>query len=273
MSSLALSRKPLLIAALLALCTGFPAAQEVKKDRQPDRLLRLLPLGEAPPFKFDFVDGARVEREPPAGSIPPRQVQIADAEGKEVGQPIRLVLDQLSASIPVPAGRIPLHESGRGGFDATTWHAVTMPEKSSHALALLWRDPVEKNWSKARSVILADDVASFPAGMVRLVNVSPWPVSIEFEGAKFKLEAGKLAMQGKARAVYRQVPMGIEMQDSRGRAVPVFNQGINQAAGERTNVLIYRADGNQPRRPAKVKILRERAVLPAPPKPKEAEDN
>nr|NIP94757.1 hypothetical protein [Akkermansiaceae bacterium] len=41
-----------------------------------------------------------------------------------------------------------------------------------------------------------------------------------------------------------------------------FDSVLTQTATERTNVVIYRADGVKPRRPAKVRVMRERAKLP-----------
>lgn len=261
--------RPLAVPLLLVLFAAPLGAQEgeARQQRRADRLLRILPLGEAPPFKFDFVNGKRVEREPPAGSIPPRQVQVVGAEGRAEGEAIRLSLDRLSGSVPVRPGRVPIHEAGKGGLDPNPWHVLTMPDTTTHGLALLWRDPDEQKWSKARSVTLSDDVTTFPAGMVRVVNVSPWELAVKFDGEEIKLPAGRMRMEGKARAVYRQSPMVIEIKDGQGASQLVFNQGLNQAAGERTTIVVYRADGNKPRRPARVKVLRERAVLPKPPTP------
>jgi len=232
--------------------------------KKPDRLLRVLPVGEAPPFVQKIVGGVRQEQAAPKGSIPPREVVQMTPKGEKEGVSLRLSLDRLSVSIPVRAGPLSLHEVGQG---RKPWHTLMVPAKTTHALAVLWRDPVEKKWSKARSMTLADDVNSFPAGNVRLVNVSPWPAIVKFKGKSYKVAPYKTArLRGR---VLQQVPVKVQVQDKNGKLVTIFNTAVSQQAVERTTLIIYRADGIAPRRPAKVRLLREPARLPPPPRPRE----
>jgi hypothetical protein len=55
---------------LLPLLAGLAAAQEA-----PTASLRLLALGELPPFRQEIRDGVRRELDPPAGSVPPRMLE------------------------------------------------------------------------------------------------------------------------------------------------------------------------------------------------------
>jgi hypothetical protein len=251
--------------ALVVLALGIaPIFGQGDERKHLDRLLRVLPVGEAPPFMQKIVNGVRQEQAAPKGSIPPREVVQMTPNGEQEGVPLRLSLDRLSVSIPVRAGPLSLHEVGQG---LKRWHTLTVPAKTTHALAVLWRDPVEKKWSKARSMTLADDVTSFPAGNLRLVNVSPWPAIVKFKGKSYKVAPYKTArLRG---GVLQQIPVKVQVQDNNGKLVTIFNTAVSQQATERTNLIIYRADGRAPRRPAKVRLLREPARLPPPPRPRE----
>ena len=53
----------------------------------------------------------------------------------------------------------------------------------------------------------------------------------------------------------------------------MYDVALTQIRGERTNIVVYRSDGERPRRPAKVLVLKERAFVPKlPGKTKKAED-
>lgn len=256
-----------LLVALAFACLGPRAhAQDGERAKKPDRLVRLLPVGEAPPFRQVIEDGVRKELPPPPGSVPPFSVVQLTPEGAEEGQPLRLRLDRLSGSMPVRPGSLALHETGPDGLNPNAWHTLRIPNQSTHALAILWRDPEEKSWDKAQSMTLPDDVKAFPAGSVRIVNVSPWPVGIDFDGQAGQLPPGKVLLKPARRGVLKNAPLKVAFKGKDGRWMPVFHQSLNQAGGERTNVVIYRADGEKPRRPVKVRVIAEPARLPAPPK-------
>ena len=262
----ALSLRASLSLFVITLSAG-PVAGQAEEDKGPDRLLRILPVGEAPPFVQKIEGGVRKEQEAPEGSIPPREVVQLTQDGEQEGEPLRLTLDRVSASMPARAGTLPLYASGSGGLDPKPWHKLTVPAKSTHSLALLWRDPKEKKWSKARSMILVDDINSFPAGSIRFVNVSPWTAIVRLHGKSYSIGAYKTArLRG---GLLKQVPLRVGVRDKNGKLEMVYNAAVNQAAGERTNVIVYRADGKAPRRPAKVRVFRERARLPPPPRPRE----
>ena len=79
-------------------------ATPAKKPTAGQRSLRLLPLGEPPPFRQDVRDGVRYELEPDPGSVPPRQVVLG--EGDTITT-IRLNLGRASEPIKLPVGTAP----------------------------------------------------------------------------------------------------------------------------------------------------------------------
>jgi hypothetical protein len=250
------SPRILCFAILLAVTSLAAAAKE-----DPARQVRFLALGELPPFQQEIRDNVRYELEPPAGSIPPREVMLGF--GGDQSEPTPLRLGQISAPLKVPAGAGPLVLGMRGDAkDTEPWLRLTRPE-SGDFLVLLWRDARQGSWQKVRSLVVPDDAVSAPAGSVRCINVSPATVGIKFGGAQLPLKAGEL--------LQRTVPVGVEQPfeiyfpDTSGAMKRLHSGVVLQNPGERSLVLIYLADGVGRRRPLKVTVQREQAPV-APPK-------
>ncbi len=250
--------RSLLATFIVALVMVGQASSEPKPEK--GRQVRFMPVGEIPPFLQDVRDGIRYELEPPAGSIPPRSVSLGF--GGDESETLSLHLGRISSPLKVPAGVGPLLlKRSDSAEDADTWLNLTRPE-SGDFLVVLWRDPKQGTWEKVRSMILPDDPVNRPAGGVRVVNLSLASVRIVIGDEKLVLESQK--------SFGRTVPAGVEqpfqvlLPDLTGNWKPLHTGAIVQNPGERSLVLIYRADGESPRRPVKVTVQRE----PAPPLPK-----
>ena len=100
-----------------------------------------------------------------------------------------------------------------------------------------------------------------PAGTWRIINVSRAPVGVTLAGENLILEPEK--------SFRRILPVGKEsvcevfLHDVTGKPKRLYSAGILQNPGERGLIVIYLADGEDPRRPVKVSIQRE-PVLPPP---------
>ena len=140
-----------------------------------------------------------------------------------------------------------------------------MPSRTS-ALAVLWRDPEKKKWTTARSLMLPDDVTAFPGGRVRILNISKFPIGVRFQGKGSGLAPGKMVMAGVRGQALKDAPFEINIPNGKGGWKRIFDRAITQSATERTNIIIYTADGVKPLRPAQVFIRRERAVIPRVPR-------
>src|SRR6478609_1880290 len=150
-----------------ALMSVLPVLAQTETARQ----VRFLALGELPPFHQEIRDGVRYELEPPAGSIPPRELMLGF--GTESSESLPLRLGEISAPMKAPAGAGPLLLSrSRDAKDAEPWLRVNRPE-SGDFLVLLWRDSKKGTWDSTRSLVVPDDAVSAPAGSVRFANVSP----------------------------------------------------------------------------------------------------
>ena len=237
---------------LLATCaTGLLLAAE--KPEAPERYVRFLAVGEMPPFRQEIREGVRYELEPPEGSIPPREVMLGFGEDK--AEPTTLRLGQISAPLKVPAGAGPLTlRRPIDQKDSVPWLQLTRPEDDDF-LVLLWRASAKGTWNEAKSFILPDGPLTAPAGSVRIVNLAPVEVKIVLGNENLILGAGK-SFQRLMHA-NAELPFQILMTDVSGTLRTLHSGDILQNQGERSLVLIYRADGESPRRPVKVTVLRE----------------
>jgi hypothetical protein len=228
-------------------------------------------VGDAPPFLQEVRGGVRHEVATPPGAVPPREVLVPVPQGgkanEEAGGKLRLSLGRVSEAVLVAAGPVVLSAARADGAPAR-WTQITMPQHAA-ALAIIFRDPRGKSWDSARSLVLGDGLASFPAGSVRLVNVSPFDASASFQGKNTLLKPGQVLLKPPAAgAVAKDEPLLVAVRDATGRTARIFDSAIAQPPGERTNVVIHWADGENPRRPAEVLVLRERPVPREVPGPK-----
>ena len=251
---------------LLCLMVAGPlfaqVAEEPGKPASPPRQVRFLPVGDLPPFRQEVRDGVRYELEPPAGSIPPREVMLGF--GGEEQQAAPLSLGRVSEPLKAPAGLGPLLVRRKNdAAEAEPWLKLERPE-SGDFLVLLWRDPAKGSWDQARSLVLPDSREAAPDGQVRVINLSPVTVGVVFAGEKIALQAGRSYRRPIAPGKETEIQLGAV--DAKGTLTRFHSVSVFQNLGERTLVVIYRADGVQPRRPLKAVIQRE-PLPPPPPKP------
>jgi hypothetical protein len=219
------------------------AAQETASAR-----LRLLPLGEPPPFRQEVRDGMRRELDPPAGSVPPRRVEAESpaqaAEGAGTAA-FPLVLGSPGPSLTVmpSAGKVRLREP-----DGRLW--LELPcAPGSHTLAVIWRPG--KDWAKAEALALPELGPSHDPRSFRFVNVAPQAVGIVFGESRYQLRAGTvtlLSLPEKARGV----SVTVLFSDPKGALKPCFSGLAEARDGAATQFFVHRADGDSPRRPIAV---------------------
>ncbi|MDP0491067.1 MAG: hypothetical protein Q7Q71_08485 [Verrucomicrobiota bacterium JB023] len=240
------------------LCLAVALGQE---EVERTRKLRILPVGDAPPFRQEIRDGVRYELDAPKGSEPPylveASVQSAEEEGEGGGevesQELRLRLKSASAPLAVPKGPALVRLAEEGA----PWHQLTLPE-GGDVLAVLWRDPQEGDWGKARSLLLTDG-PGFAAGMVRFVNVCPAEVAVKVAGREIQVKPGESEVL-RADEV-DGVKMQLAYKDARRGWRRFYSASLSQGKGQRSTIVAYRADGEKPRQPVKVVMHRETAPV------------
>lgn len=249
--------KFLLHSLLLLLTFGFANAQEKPTERQ----IRFLAIGDMPPFRQEIRDGVRYELEAEPGTLPPRLIEIPLGEEKKLETTLSLGAFSPSVKLPSAAGSLTLRK--KQGEAVTEWHKLSIPENGDW-LVVLWRDPQKNTWDAARSAVITDDLVTFPAGSVRLINALPTTARFVFTDQSMDLKAGGMKVLPLPQAT---TPVQISVLDAEQQWRIVYQSAISQNPGERGNVILYRADGVSPRNPVKVLNLRERAPAPPAKKP------
>lgn len=234
--------------------TPAPApAPAPKPAAAGQRTLRLLPLGETPPFEQEIRNGIRFELEPKAGSVPPRQVVLGEGETAPV---IRLNLNRVSEFVPLPVGTAPVtlrEKTTTPDAQPTPWLTLNPPE-TGNVQALVWRDP-GKPWTKPRTLLLPDSAAAFPAGRLRIINLLPVEAALIIGADNEVVAPGKTLTREVA--VGKDLPFHVAYRDPTGTLKQFYSSAILLNAGERGQVVLYRADTETPRRPARVKVISE----------------
>ena len=230
------------------------------------RTLRLLAVGDAPPFRQEIRDGIRYELPPPEGSVPPVRVELSASNGEgeeqeseyEANDPknpgIGLKLNQISRRLTVPRAELRVRILAGN----SEWHTCRLPEEGNFLL-VLWKDPKIKSWSKARSILVPDGGSRFQSGDLRFINVSPAEVGFTVgEKEQFGLGRGKVLF--KSLGFSQGTPTKAFYEDAKGASKRLWSGALVQKKGERSTVVVYLADGLKPRRPLKLISFRERAV-------------
>ncbi len=228
-----------------------------------DRALRILAVGQEPPWREVIQGGRRVQVPAPAGSLPPGRLQLSNGEGIELGEAVGVKLNQISSVMPVSPGTHPLRATGEGGLGAKPWYNLKFPSMAA-GLAILWRDPGKGKWTDGcKGMVLRDDLTGFPAGRIRIVNVSRYPLGLKFGEEKGLLKPGQVLLRSGKSGAFDKVPLELSVKDKSGRWVRVISQQINQRPEHRTHVVLYTNDGEAPTRPVGAVVLRESARSPA----------
>lgn len=221
-----------------------PAAKPAEKEKG-GAPLRLIALGEPPPFRQEVRGDRRVEVEAEAGALPPREVGIADT------LVVSLALGQIGAPIMAPSvNTLDLRDK------SSTWAKLVVPDAllTKPKLALFWRD-AGKSWDAPHSMVLADGPEAFPAGQVRFINLLPAAAVMRMGDQTHEIPAGQIWL---CRAPAKEETLQISFRASDGSWVQVHTATLEPAmSGTRVQVILYRTDTSTARRPAKALVMRE----------------
>lgn len=244
----------LLLFALFPCISGFGHAEE---KPETVRHARVLPIGDLPTFRQEIRDGIAYELDPLPVSVPP--AQVIPGFGEETAAALSLRLGFITPFVKVPGGEGPLQlRRKESAPESAPWLTVQRP-KEGDFLIYLFRTPDRNTWEEPAALVVADG-AAVPSGSVRVTNLFPQTVRVAMGNEGILLERGKSFLRTLKPGV--EVPFQILIPDERGVMKAYYSGSVTQNAGERGLVTIYRADGEKPRRPLKVLMLREPVVNP-----------
>jgi hypothetical protein len=230
----------------------------------PIHQLRLLPVGDPPPFVQVVRDGARFEVPPPEGAIPPRTVSIPSSAGKGESSAnamanLRLRLGQASAQLAIPEpknGRLAI-----GLENGNKWLDLPL-HPSGSSLALVWKGP--KGWHEASALVIADDARARTEGNVIFSNITASPMALIVGGENIRLDPGKTFAR-KVEPDSQPVALEIHYPSASGQLKLCHSAMLESARGHSRRLIIYAADGKKRRSP--FKVLQFEEPVPVPGKP------
>jgi len=237
--------------------TDQAGAQE-KKEKA--RHVRLLALGDPPPYRQEVRGGIAYELDPPPGSIPPRMISlgVAKEDGEEAIGECRLALRRMSQRLVAPAGAGPLLLRDAGDDAAgQPWLKVRRPAGGDFVV-MVWRDPKAGTWDKVRSMVLPDSQKVAPAGSLTIINLAMNRLALVINDEKLVLPAGRPVRRQVAPG--RPVPIQVALPDGTGKLERFLSRTVETGRGERSLVVFFRADGVKPRQPVQVIVHRERVL-------------
>lgn len=230
---------------------GLSIAAEV-----PPHQLRLLAVGNPPPFKQEIRDGVRYEIPAPDGTIPPRSVKLPSfsedgTPGEGEGATIKVRLGQTTTPITFTTPK-----SGRLGLKSDKglkWLDLPL-QQCGASLALVWRGG--KDWSEPRAIVVPDDAAARAEGTVSFANLTASPMAIVIGTEKIRLNPGK-TFDRKITSGGAAQPLEISYPLQSGELRNCHSSSLEFSRGSFHRLIIYAADGNDPRMPVKVLQLQE----------------
>lgn len=223
----------------------------VVAEEAPLHRLRVLAVGDPPPFVQEVRDGARREIAPPEGSIPPRTVTVP-LGSEEAREPIRIRLGQ-----PSPEVMLPMPEGGRvelRSAQGAKWLDLPLQAGGGASLALVWRGG--RDWSEPRALVVPDDSKARLQGNVNFLNLTASPLAVMIGSEKIRLEPGK-SFSRQVTAQGGAVSLEILYPTPSGGLKPCHSSSLESTPGTFSRFVIYAADGKNPRLPVKVLHLQE----------------
>ncbi len=214
--------------------------------------LRILPLGDPPPFRQEVREGIRYEIPAPEGTVPPREIVLSSKvpEGEKAEEwPLRLRLGTATPELVVPMPQ-------DGTITAKTaagapWLNIPL-SKSTATLALVWR--TGKSWNEAARVMaIPDDTKE---GDFQFVNLTAKPMAVTWGDQKLKLNPATVMVRRMPDGT-KALPLTIQYPAAEGGLRPCFSTRIEKIPGTRQQFVIYAADGERPKLPVKVLPLSE----------------
>lgn len=207
--------------------------------------LRILPVGDPPPFRQEVRDGARYEIPAEEGTIPPRQLEIPTFKKEGETQTLRLRLGILSEPLefPMPESRVIETRQPSGAW-------VKIPVSTSEAtLALVWKSG--PNWNKAGVLAVPDGVADRKKGDCRFINVTAKPIGLLWGEERLRLNPGTTLLRSLPAGV-QETALSIYYPSADGSQQPCLATKISRKDEKLQQFVIYAADELKPRIPVKV---------------------
>jgi len=245
-------------ATLFWLCLAGAAYSQ---PEAPKHSLRLLTIGDPPPFIQQVRDGVRYEVPPPPEMIPPRNIVLpAPTKDNKIEKPephsARLRLSQISTPMvmTLPESKEVTLKTDNGN----PWLNIPL-QPTTGTLAIIWRGG--KDWNTPKVITVPDDANANASGNINFSNVSPFPIGVTFRGENIRLNPGMSYSRNVSGG--STTPLEISYFTANGTAMKFHSTSIEGTQGISSRIVVYQSDAKNPRNPIKVLQLDERVQQPA----------
>lgn len=221
----------------------------VSAQETPLQKLRLLPLGDPPPFRQEVRDGVRYEVDAPAGSQPPAKV-LLEGMVTAAHQPthtLRMTLGRATSDLSVPQAKVIF---GLQNEDGTAW-ANVRPHSSGSSLILLWKSG--RSWSDVGHLALDDSQATHVDYAFHFTNVTAAKMGVILGKEKLLLEPKSTF----TRIVKENTLCSIVYMLPGNTVKTCFQSELAGTVGSHQRLIVYPTNSATSRNPAKVLVMVE----------------
>lgn len=259
-------------AAMLGVVTPLTAQKPVGETPKKIRV-SLLAIGDLPPIKYKDTDKGPVFIEPPKEDVPPPLLFVKSKDKSEGFDQLNLGLNTPMQAIEYPGGKpLVIYEdkesakaSESSGSDGKKpFLVLAMPEGATDITVILARNLQSKSWrTPPRVYAFKNDIASFPADSVRVINLSSHPVkgrlggnrNFDLKPTSNELSSLILPANAEKRVLPYQIAGGVD-----GKAVILANTATSFYPGSRLNIVIYDGDGKDYAGVLRISVFAEPAL-------------
>ncbi|MEK7953467.1 hypothetical protein [Luteolibacter soli] len=218
--------------------------------------VRVLPLGNRPPFVQEVRGNMRQEIDAPEGSLPPGEISVGipapEGEEKKADKLMHLRLGEVSEAVAMPKIDPPT-VTLRDPAANKIWLKQTLGTTKS-TLLVVWR-PGDK-WNEPRCLPLDDSTEAIPRDGIRVVNVAPVEMKMIWGEQRLRLLPGK-AIVLRFPEGSKTAPFQILFTDTDNKLKPCLNTTAELDTGSRRQWFVFKDDRTATRMPVQVVPLSE----------------
>ncbi|MDB4639435.1 hypothetical protein OAE58_00090 [Akkermansiaceae bacterium] len=221
--------------------------------------VRILPVGDMPPWQEKIQNGVRVQIPPPPGALPIEKATMAISESR--GETLSLVLGKMTKYLPLD-GSLPSVQLFEDKFMKGDPWVKAANRPGTQSLMLLIRDPrqAKPSWKTPIAKMIPDDLISFPPESLRFANISASKIVVRIDEAPaFTLSPGDIVIKKQQAG---KVTLLIGTANEGQRPKRIYKNRLTIKDGERTGIFIYRSDGKAADEAPKIRFFPERPTVP-----------
>jgi hypothetical protein len=139
-----------------------------------------------------------------------------------------------------------LPETGEGD---QPWYRFQCPE-SGDFVVVMWRDRQINSWDKPSAYVMPANLA---AGQVSMINVAPGPIAVVYNSERIAMPPKRPVMRSLPPAKPVSFQVGLPKGNSLQRLI---TRSLEQGPGQHSIVVFFRNDGERPRTPLGIEVIR-----------------